>query len=185
MKKLLPIGIIIVIVILVVAFLSSGSPKSSSIDSGPKKIGESQTSPQTESNKETTQEEFKILDRIDFENRILTVNSIQRNFIESGSYPLTPKEGQEFILVNVTIENNSDKVISFNTYDFQIENSSGVRTSSAYAGTVEDELHSGDLAVGGKLTANIAFETKKNETGLKLIFKPSFWGDKEVKVLLD
>lgn len=129
MKKIiLPIGIIIVIIILVVAFLGSGSPKPTTDNNAPKKVGEA-TSEITERPEQT---EFKILDRIDFQNRILTVNSVKRNYVESGSYPSKPEPGQEFILVNVTIENNSDKTISFNEYDFQIENSTGVRKNSAY-----------------------------------------------------
>lgn len=185
MKKiLLPIGIIIIILILVVAFLGSGSSKSTTNNNEPKKVGEASLET-TDSKQQAVQTQFKLLDRIDFENRILTVNSIKRNFIESGSYAMKPKEGLEFILVNVTIENNSDKTISFNTFDFQIENSSGVRTTYAYVGTVPDQLNSGDLAVGGKLTANIPFEVKKGETGLKLVFKPSLWTEREAVVSLD
>lgn len=184
MKKakswLIPVGIIVIILFATVGFLGNDSKSTPTSDTA-KKVGEV-TAPTSQTEQ---QKEFNILDKIDFEKRILTVNSIQRNYIESGSYSFTPEANQEFVLVNVTIENNSDKPISFNTFDFQIENSNGVRTSSAFVGKVTDELHSGDLAVNGKLTANIAYEVKKDEKGLKLIFKPSFLSDREVKILLD
>lgn len=182
---LIPVGIIIIILFATVSFLGNNS-KSTSTSNTAKKIGEA-TAPtsQTEQQEDNAQKEFNVLDKIDFEKRILTVNSVQRNYVESGEYPYTPEEDQEFILVNVTIENNSNKPISFNVFDFQIENSSGVRTSFGVVGKVKDEFHSGDLAIGGKITGNIGYKVKKNEKGLKLLFKPSFLSDKEVKILLD
>lgn len=176
-KWLLPIGIIVIVVIAVVVFIGAG-PKSST--SGPKKVGESSTSSE-QAGAETTQSEFKVADKIEFDKRILTVNSVQRNY-SSGNEYVTPPEGKEWIVVSVTIENKSNSEISFNEYDFQIENSQGVRTSTTYTGELKDQLNSGNLAVGGKVTGNLVFEVTKGATGLKVIFKPSFWTNKEVKI---
>lgn len=179
-KILLPIVIIIVIIFIAVAFVGS-SPDSS--NEGPSIADEDSTN--SDSQNESTQREFAVGDKIDFEGRILTVNSIQRSYIEDSQYAMEPEEGKEFVLVNVSIENNSDSPISFNVFDFKIENSSGVRTSTAYVGKVPNELNSGELAVGGKVDGNMPFEVTEGETGLKLIFNPSFWSDREVEVKLD
>lgn len=184
MKKwLLPIGIIVIVVIAVVAFISVGSESPSSTGEA-KKVGEVDTNQQSQEETQV-QSEFKVGDKIEFEKRILTVSSVKRNYVESSEFALTPEAGKEFILVNVTIENNSDSPISFGEFDFKVEDSKGVRKSSAYVGEIKNQLDYGDLAIGGKVTGNLPFEVSKGEKGLKLLFNPSFWSDKEVKVSLD
>ncbi len=146
------------------------------------KVGESGDQPAQE--EETTQEEFKVGDKISFEGRVLTVNSVKRNYVEPSPYSFTPEQGKEFILVNVTLENKGENTIDFGSYDFQLEDSNGVQRDTAYVGAVKNELNYGDLSSGGKVTGNIPFEVKKGGKGLRLIFNPSFWSDKEVVVKL-
>ncbi len=185
MKKIiLPIVAIIVVVFLALAFI--GGSSSTTTNNDPKKVGEVIKTTIDINNTETPKQTiFNLRDKIDFESRILTVNSIQRNYIENSDYAFKPAEGDEFILINVTIENNSKQPISFNTLDFEIENSSGVRTNRTFAGEISDELNSGNLALGGKVTGNIPFKVKADEQKLKLIFKPSFLTNKEVIINLD
>lgn len=128
-------------------------------------------------------EEFKVGDVVKIGDRELTVNNIERNWVEKDKYAMSPESGKEFIIVSVEIANKGKSTVSFNPYDFKVEDSNGVRKNTAYVGTVSDELHSGELAPGGKVTGNMPFEVPKDDKGLKLIFQPSFWG-KEVVVKL-
>ncbi len=183
-KTLLPIAIIAVISILVVALLgkTSDSPR----DENPTKIGQVDSQNTESQDNENTQEtQFVIGDIIQLSDRILTINSLQRNYVEKSSFPITPGDGQEFLIVNITQENNTDEAVSFNSYSFEIENSSGVRTTESYVGDLQDKINSGDLAPDGKITGNIGFKTKKGETNLRLIYKPNMFSDKEVVINLD
>lgn len=179
MKKVLLIAGGIILVLVIIGIAVGGSNPSGDA----KKVGEANSQSTQEETK--TQSEFKIRDRIDFERRVLAVNSVQRNYVEQTQYPLTPQAGKEYILVNVTIENNSDSPVSFNEFDFKLEDSKGVRRNTGYVGQVKNQLNYGELAVGGKVTGDIPFEITKGDTGLKLIFNPSFWTNKEVKVTLE
>lgn len=184
MKKwVLPILGIIGAVVVALIFVSDQKTTPSS-SSAPKLVGQS-TDNNSQVNTNQSQTVFKIKDQIDFQNRVLTVNSVQRNFVEDGTYSYKPEDGKEFIVVNVMIENRTAKTTSFNPFDFGVENSTGVRTNTSYVGKVSDELHSGDLSAGGSVTGNMAFTVNKGEAGIKLIYKPSFIGDTEVKILLD
>jgi len=127
--------------------------------------------------------EFGINEKIEFEGRILEVTDVE---FSDGTEFDKPKEGMEYVIVSVTIENNSDKELSYNPFDFKMQNSQGQIVDQAFTIVNSDtSLSSGDLAPGGSVSGTIAFEQPKADPELQLIFEPSFWSNKRVTVSLN
>ncbi|MEG1179939.1 MAG: DUF4352 domain-containing protein, partial [Oscillospiraceae bacterium] len=77
----------------------------------------------------------------------ITVNKIQK---DSGSAYEKPKAGHEFVIVEVTITNSSKSNITYNPYDFTMQNSQGNITDFTFhTGDRDTDLSSGELAPGG------------------------------------
>ena len=169
-KKIL-IGLGVVFVILVIIGMASGGSKSE-----PSKVSESNGNAQAEQ-----QQEYKVGDLVKLGDRQFTVNSVKRQ--KNISYS-TAKTGKEYAIVNVTIQNQGKDEVSFNTFDFKIQDMNGAQTSAdASSYSLEDSLNSGTLAPNGKITGSLAFEVPES-TDAKLIFQPSFWSDSRVVVAL-
>ena len=128
--------------------------------------------------------DFKIGDTIAFDDKKVIVLSAERNW-DSGNEYIKPASGKEYVKVEVSIENNSSNEVSYNTFDWKIQDSNGNITSadsSTYA--TDGLLGSGDLAAGSKVSGFIVFEVPADDTGLTLRYEPSFWSDKKLEIKL-
>lgn len=170
-KKIL-IGIGVIFVVLIIIGMASGGSKSE-----PTKVSENSTS-----NTQTEQpKEYKTGDVVKLGDRQFTVISVKRQ--KSISYS-TAKSGKEYAIVNVTIQNQGKDEVSFNTFDFKIQDVNGAQTSAdASSYSLEDSLNSGTLAPNGKITGSLAFEVPEG-TDAKLLFQPSFWSNDRIVVAL-
>jgi hypothetical protein len=164
-------------------FVLAGVLGAASPDKG--KTGESKgvTTKATETATPTPKAVYAVNEPATIGDQTLIVTGVQRNF-SSGNQYVKPDAGKEYVVVSVTIQNNGSDQVSYNTYDFQVQDSNGVQKTEAFVTSVENQLQSGNLAPGGKVTGNLAYEVPKGDTGLKLIFKPSFWSSKTVTVQL-
>lgn len=84
------------------------------------------------------------------------------------------------MVVNVTIRNLGTDEISYNPFDFKMQDADGAQESTSFA-SLDDQLNSGTLAGGGKVTGSMSFELPKGQMG-KLIFTPSFWSSQRIVV---
>lgn len=109
--------------------------------------------------------------------REFTVQSVRRT--TSVGYS-SAETGKEFVIVDVKIKNLGDDEVSFNPYDFKVQDANGVQKDSTYA-DIENTLSYGTLAPGGEVTGLIPFEIPKGSTAL-LIYQPSFWSSQRVVV---
>lgn len=165
-KKIL-IGLGILFVVIIILGMASGGSKSE-----PTKVGEDGNS-----SKAQEQKEYKISDVVKLGEREFIVNSVRR----SGAFNYnTPDAGNEYVIVNVTIRNLGKDEISYNPYDFKVQDVNGAQESTAFA-VLDDSLKSGTLAPGGKVTGSMPFEVPQG-TQAKLIFQPSFWSDARIVV---
>lgn len=180
-----------VILILVIAMAGGAGSQQA------KKVGENNSSPETSSEKgentsssssseknNTSEEktEFKVGDIIAFDGKELTVEKVERNY-DTGKTFVTPKDGKEFVKVNVKIENKSDNELSYNALDFSIEDSEGSIETHNIMANADDAIVAGNLAKGGKKTGSVIFEVPAG-SNLKLHYKPSFWSSKKVVINL-
>jgi len=141
------------------------------------KVGENSNN----GSKSSEQTEFKVGDVIAYENREITVKSVERNWTAEYS---KPDAGKEYIKVNLYIENKSDDKMSYNVFDWELQDGSGDIKSQAWAIGNEDNLSSGDLAKGGKKSGSVVFEIPKDDHDLTLHYKSSFWSNKTIEIKL-
>ena len=80
----------------------------------------------------------------------VTVNSVTRG--------LTNYDGGAITGITVTYQNTGSDSQSFNPYDWDGEDSSGVQRSQTYYSEAENELGSGKLSPGGSVTGNVYFD---------------------------
>jgi hypothetical protein len=127
---------------------------------------------------------FKLGDVIDFDGKKVSVSTIERNW-DSGNQYITPQGGNEFVKVQVMIENNSKSDITYNTFDWKMQDSKGVikDVSSVTFGT-DGTIGSGELAISGKIAGFLVFEVPSGDEGLTLRYNPSFWSDKKLEIKL-
>lgn len=112
----------------------------------------------------------------------ITVTNVKRS---QGNDWDKPKKGKEFVIVTVNIENKGKDKLSYNPYDFKLQNSEGAQESTTFT-TIDNDtsLTSGELIAGGKVSGTITFETTKGDKGLSLIYSDSVWSSKEIKINL-
>lgn len=164
-KKIL-IGLGILFVVIVIISMASGGSSTEPI-----KVGENSNTSQEQ------QKEYKVADIVKLGDREFVVNSVRR----SGAFNYnTPDAGKEYVIVNVTIRNLGKDEVSYNPFDFKVQDANGAQENSTFA-TLDDSLSSGTLAPNGKVTGSMPFEVPTG-TNAKLIFQPSFWSDQRVVV---
>jgi hypothetical protein len=101
--------------------------------------------------------------------RKLTVVSIERK-TSLGEYQQAPS-GKIYVVANVTIENVSDRTQTYNVFDFRLQTVSG-QVIDPYIGGNND-LNSGDLVKGGKVSGNVTFEAPVETASQYIIYKPN------------
>lgn len=121
----------------------------------------------------------KVGDVTNLGDREFTVNSVKRTNTLGYS---TPKSGKEFIVVNVTIKNLGTEEVSYNPFDFKVQDANGAQESTTFA-SLDDNLSSGTLASNGKVSGSMVFEVPKGDEA-KLIFQPSFLNSQRIVVEL-
>ena len=132
-------------------------------------------------NKKTEKTNLKVGETIAFDGKEVTVKSIDRDWKSDNQF-IKAKDGKEFVKVNVSIVNKSDSELSFNTFDWKIEDANGaIEGPSATAFTTNDNLNSGTLAINGKKEGSVIFEVAKDST-IKIHYQPSFWSNKKIVI---
>ena len=110
----------------------------------------------------------------------ITLNSVRR----SASGLLSPDEGNEYLIVNLTVVNNTaEEQIVSSLLNFSVENPGGQEPSQSFATGVETPLD-GNVPANGELTGEIGYEVPEGATGLVLVFDPIFGGS-ELRWSLD
>lgn len=146
---------------------------------------ESTNEPEDESEPDPgpVEQEFGINDAVKLGDHVLTVTEVE---MSEGTQFDKPKDGQEYVIVTVKIENNGDDNISYNPLDFKMSNSNGQIERQSFTIVDSDtSLSSGELSPGGNVSGTIVFEQPKDDPELKLIFEPSFWSRDQVVVNLN
>lgn len=110
-----------------------------------------------------------------------TVNSVTYH---AGTKYAKPNDGNQYVIVNVTIENKGKKTVSYNRYDFKLDDKGNQTRLSEYItgddGTkvVNDILNTGDLAEGGKVTGSMIGQAKIGDK-YKLIYSGYMFNNKD------
>ena len=166
------------LVVIIIVFAIAGGLGNSS-NSG----DNSSTSKENTTAEEEVKEFYAIGEEVKLNDAILVVNSVD---ISSGSEWDKPKDGHEFVIVNVTIKNDGSSTITYNPFDFKMQNSQGQITDQAFTTINSDtSLNSGELASGGQVSGTIAFEQPVKDSALVLKYKANMFSNKEVQIKLN
>lgn len=106
-----------------------------------------------------------------------------QNVRESSTLPDGQKvrDGDKFVIADVTIENTGGDSISYSQYSFSIADGTGARYDAVV--TLDSKaIRQGDLAKGEKTTGYIAFQIKKDATGFVMSYQPAGAGALQVKL---
>jgi hypothetical protein len=177
LKKKIIIGIVAVFVLMVViAAVSGGSNQ-------PQKIGESQNMKATET---PTNHEYKVGDQIKLGEVILTINKVETS---EGSQYTKPQEGNQWVNLNMTIENtgNNQKYITTMGQMFVLDDG-----KNQYQVAVTDKRLAnpgslgldGAIVAGAKKTDWVGFEVPKTAKSIKFQYNASMFNTGNVLVNL-
>jgi hypothetical protein len=166
----------VIAVILVSAIAAGGSGEEE-----PKKVADKATETSATPKKEQPKE-FKVGDTVQLGDNVLTVTKVEKS---AGNEFDKPKQGNEYVIVHVRIENKGKDTIDYNPFDFKLKNSNGQLVDAAITSIGGDTaLEAGQLTPNGKVEGTITFEAPQGDKGLQLQYTPSFWSDKTIKVNL-
>jgi hypothetical protein len=173
--------VIIVFVIWIIASVGGGEPTTTPVSE------EGTPTAETEITQEQTIKDFySVGEAINISNRILTVNSVEKDWQSGNEFDTPSSPNKKFVVVNITLENKGSDKISFDEYDFDLQDANGViNNATAIGGVGLNQLSSGELTPGGKKTGDLIYEV--DESGLSdltLTYTADFWGNKTIKVKL-
>lgn len=81
-------------------------------------------------------------------------------------------------MVTLKIENKSEEDISYNTFDWKMENFKGQLSEEVFSIIDSDtSLDEGELKQGGSVKGTIVFEEPKKDNGLKLHYYGNILSD--------
>ncbi|MFZ1301294.1 MAG: DUF4352 domain-containing protein [Candidatus Microsaccharimonas sp.] len=170
----------IIVVVLIIIGSAAGGKK----DDAPVSTATDTNSSTNTVAKEEAKTEFKVGETASFDDKSITIKEVQRNY-DTGNQFAKPESGKEFVLVTVEIANNGSSSMDFNSFEFKLQDSSGVQQNESFTALSEGKLNSGSLASGGKVTGKLAYEVPKDDAGLKLLYQSfSFFDNKTITFTL-
>lgn len=174
-KKKHPIlgALIIIFCVLLIAIAVSGGG-----DSGK---AESKNSSTVSSTAETEPQktEFTVGDKVELNDIVVTLVNVTES---NGSTYNKPADGNVFLLLEFTIENNSSKDISVSSimcFEAYADDYSASMSLSAQLETDKSQLD-GTVAVGKKMNGVIGYEVAKGFKEFEIRFTPNFWSGKDI-----
>lgn len=174
MKKILKwAGIGFVILIVIGMFSSSSSDE-------PKKVGEGNSTQETEG-PAPKMKVFSIGDTVNLDGKTITVNSV--NPYVSRNQFLAPKSGNRFVAVDVTLRNDSNDAYNYNVLEFGLQDNEDYSYTNAVT-DIEPYLTVGAIQPGQTTRGFIAYEIPSENEPVKLIYTPDFWGTSQVIIEL-
>ena len=142
--------------------------------------------------------DYAVGETIAYEGKAVTVVSVERNYhfddkyytpeknYDSGNKYDKPEAGKEFVKVNIKMDNKSDANVSYNSNEWEIQDSSGdiQKVDKRLQLTADGALHSGELAPGGSKTADLYFQAPSGDAGLVLHYQPAYANNKTYNIKL-
>ncbi len=174
---------IALVIIIVIGIIGSGGEEDT-----PQKVAEEVT--QTTSNTEEvvtvdepTEEFFYMGDVVETNKVRAIITGAERS---TGSELNRPRDGHEFILVNMTIENISDEEINVSSmlsFDAYVDD---VALNEDLMAQVEaGKTMNGTIAPGKKLVGTLGYEVPKDWEQIEIHFEPDIWDGTVIKWIIE
>lgn len=178
MKKVALIGGGIFLLLIIIGAASGGS--------NTEKVGSTSDTSQVASAPSSQPEtKYKVGDQVKMGDVILTINKMEKS---QGGQFTKPSEGNEWINLNMTIENTGSKQEYVTTLgQMYIVDKDGNQYQIAVTNKVMENVNNsldGAVVAKAKKTGWVGFEVPKTATGLTFRYNASFWNDKAILVEL-
>ncbi|MBY0755499.1 DUF4352 domain-containing protein [Clostridium sardiniense] len=170
----------IIIVVVVGGAIGAGSNTAENGDTPVANQGQKEDANKKEEANKT--ETFKIGDTIEVKDFKIKVNKIS---VDNGGKIIKPEDGNEFVKVDVTVENISseEKTVS-SILMFKVVDKDGRECKQAITENQNGQLD-GKVAPGRKITGEYAVQAPKGEKGLELQFDSSLLSSGQIIVKLN
>lgn len=183
--------IVVIVLIAFVACVAAIGSSGSDTDTN-ESVDSTESTEQTEVAKESEEDkveeevapediEYGVGEPMNYEGTVVTVNSVEKRVPQSYD---AIQDGYEFVVINLTFDNDSDEDISYNVMNFELQDGNGNITSAFGGGSLDDvgnTLSAGQLAPGGTVSGNLIFEVPAGDENLILRYNASFWSDTTIK----
>ncbi len=159
-------------VVVLVVIVAAGMGGSGSSDSSDKSASSSSSSATP------LDKVYKVGQTASYKGYKIKVNSVSYS---SGNEYEQPDSGKQYVIVNVTITNDTDESQDYNPYDFKL-NADGNNTDLDEIYTdVDNTLNAGSLDKGASVTGNMVGQASTSVSKLQLQYQTSVWNNKTVK----
>lgn len=176
--------VVAVLVVLVVAGALAGGSSGPQAVTGTSEPASGQSEAAGTPAQQAQKTEFSQGETVDLEQVEYTVTGVERT---PGTEYDQAREGYEYVIVSIAIENQSDRKISYNPLDWKMVNGNGQEESVTFTIVDTDTaLSSGDLNPGGKVEGTITFEEPQGDTALTLNYYASLMSEQpDFQIKLD
>ncbi len=174
---------LLLLALMVVAIVSGSSNETAQSGGGG---GEEEDKKATSKNKKggadkVGQQQIAVGETAELEDQNFSVAEVERNYSPRDQFSRA-EAGNEFMRVWVYIENTSSRPVSFNPFDFKVQESNGIQQTPGFMGEVPYRFESGELAPEGRVEGNLLFEGPQNDNNLKLIYETNMFRGETVTV---
>lgn len=167
------LGIIIVLVIIGAIGAATGNK--------PEKVGTttdtSKTNTSTGNESKPTTQTYKLGDQVKLKDNVVTVHTVA-DYTSSNQF-IKPKDGNKFVVVDVSIKNDSKEAINYNLFDFKLQDDKDYSYSTGLADK-EPSFSSGALQPGQSTRGFLSFEIPTGNQATKLVFTPEFLSTSQI-----
>lgn len=166
---------------LIVVVIIGGAAASGSKDEA-KKVDNSSSSSQEQVNDNNKSKTFKIGDTIEVKDFKVKVNKVSTS---NGTEFIQPKKGNEFLKVDVTVENITKETQSVSSVMmFKVVNKDGRAFDQSITDDQKGQLD-GEVGPGRKISGEYIVEVPKGQKGLELEFDSSLLSGGQIVVELN
>ena len=175
-KKKTALWIVLGVVAVIIIFaIVGGGKEGSGKTSGTTAAGSSSAAVQAPAAKADANTVYAVGEAASIDGCNMVVNAVTKS---NGTEYDTPKSGNEYVIVSITISNSGKSNLDYNPFYFKMQNSQGQITDMSFTTVDQDTtLSSGELAPGGSVTGTIAFEQPANDPGLVLQYQDEVFAD--------
>ena len=141
----------------------------------PEKVGEAEKEQTTETQSKEAEKPssrtYKIGDEVKLEGKVLTVHSVSP--YTSKNQFIAPESGNKFVVVDITMRNDSGEAFDFNFSEFKLQDNKDYTYDDAFTDK-EPSIGFEVIQPGQKFRGFLDYEIPKSNTPTKLIFTPGF-----------
>lgn len=174
------IALAVVVVLGVIGSIGEDNPKVAD-DQSAAPVAAGIESPAGEETQPKAEETFKIGEMVETKKVKAIITGMEK---PEGNQFNKPTDGNEFVILNLEIENISDGEINISSmlnFDAYVDDTSMNESISAQIAKEGSKTADATIAVGKKAKGTLGYEVPKDWKQIEVHFKPDAWGNTAIK----